>query len=121
MTSRCMQRGLSMLGALFLAAMSLTHAAPARLALLGQVPPAPGAAPATATGATSVALPPGEGKELVARACAQCHSLETVLRSRLTRQQWEARIDQMVAKGAKLSDDEIDVVATYLAKNFGPT
>jgi virginiamycin B lyase len=66
------------------------------------------------------ALPAGEGRELVARACAQCHSLDTVLRSRLTRQQWEARIDQMVAKGAKLSDDEIDIVAVYLAKNFGP-
>ncbi len=70
--------------------------------------------------AGDVALPAGEGRELVVRTCAQCHSLDTVLRSRLTRKQWEARIDQMVAKGAKLTDDEIDTVAAYLARNFGP-
>jgi len=39
---------------------------------------------------------------------------------RLTRKQWEAKIDQMLAKGAKLSDDEIDLAADYLAGNFGP-
>jgi mono/diheme cytochrome c family protein len=64
-------------------------------------------------------LPDGVGREIVARACGQCHSLETVLRSRLTRRQWEARIDEMVAKGAKLSDDEIDVIADYLGSHFG--
>ncbi|HEY3786479.1 MAG TPA: cytochrome c [Steroidobacteraceae bacterium] len=65
-------------------------------------------------------LPEGVGKALVERTCAQCHSLETVTGARLTRKQWEGRIDQMVAKGAKLSDDDIDVVAAYLATNFGP-
>jgi hypothetical protein len=39
---------------------------------------------------------------------------------RLTRRQWEAKIDQMLAKGAKLSDEEIDLAADYLARNFGP-
>jgi len=74
------------------------------------------AAPAPDTSA----LPEGAGRELVARACSQCHSLQVVVGLRLTRKQWEAKIDQMLAKGAKLSDDEIDLAADYLAGNFGP-
>lgn len=77
-----------------------------------QEPKAPHQSPTT--------LPDGDGKAVVQRDCSQCHSLETVTRARLTRKQWEARIDEMIAKGAKLSDDDIDVVAAYLAKNFGP-
>jgi mono/diheme cytochrome c family protein len=69
---------------------------------------------------TPGALPGGEGQALVARACSQCHSLQAVTAVRLTRKQWEAKIDQMLARGAKLSDDEIDVAADYLARNFGP-
>ena len=75
------------------------------------------AAPPTADSAS--ALPEGEGRELVARACSQCHSLEVVVGVRLTHRQWEAKIDQMLAKGAKLSDEEIDLAAEYLAHNFG--
>ena len=69
---------------------------------------------------TPGALPEGDGQALVARACGQCHSLEVVTGIRLTRKQWEAKIDQMLARGAKLSDEEIDVAAQYLARNFGP-
>ena len=76
------------------------------------------AAPPAANSAAS--LPEGAGRELVARACSQCHSLQVVVGLRLTRKQWEAKIDQMLAKGAKLSDDEIDLAADYLAGNFGP-
>lgn len=65
------------------------------------------------------ALPEGEGKVVVARACNQCHSLQVATSLRLTRKQWEAKIDQMLARGAKLSDEEIDLAAEYLARNFG--
>jgi hypothetical protein len=72
-----------------------------------------------AWGQGAPALPDGPGRETVERACSQCHSLEIVLRTRRSRGQWEARIDEMIAKGAKLSDDDIDVIAGYLAANFG--
>jgi cytochrome c5 len=65
-------------------------------------------------------LPDGDGRDIVEHVCSQCHSLETVLRSRLGRRQWEARIDEMIAKGAKLTDEDIDVVAAYLADHYGP-
>ena len=65
-------------------------------------------------------LPEGAGRGLIARACSQCHSLQVVVGLRLTQRQWEAKIDQMLAKGAKLSDEEIDLAAEYLVRNFGP-
>ena len=64
-------------------------------------------------------LPEGVGKAEVERTCTQCHSLETVLQTRRTRAQWEAKLDAMIAKGAKLSDADFDLVAAYLAQHFG--
>jgi len=67
------------------------------------------------------ALPDGPGKAVVERTCARCHSLETVTRLRRTRRQWEAELDLMITRGAILSDDDFDSVATYLATHFGST
>jgi len=64
---------------------------------------------AAPTADSASALPEAEGRALVARVGV-----------RLMRRQWEAKIDQMLAKGAKLSDEEIDLAADYLARNFGP-
>jgi len=86
--------------------------------LLTGLSPASEATPPAAQ--TPGVLPAGEGQALVAGACSQCHSLQVVTGVRLTRKQWEAKIDQMLARGAKLSDEEIDVAAEYLARNFGP-
>jgi len=79
-----------------------------------------GAAPAAQPPAPP-ALPSGAGRDVVARVCSQCHSLETVIRAHLSRPQWEARLDAMIGKGAKLSDEDFDEVARYLATNFGPS
>lgn len=88
-----------------------TFACAAIGALLCGAPP--GAEPLTT-------LPDGPPKALVEHACAQCHSLETVTRAHLTRRQWAARLDAMIAKGAALGDDDFDAVADYLAAHFGP-
>ena len=68
--------------------------------------------------ATAPALPPGKGKAIVARTCINCHALKVVTSKRATKEQWSALVDQMVSRGADLSDDEIDVVVNYLSKNF---
>jgi len=65
-------------------------------------------------------LPDAPGRELVEQKCAQCHSLDAVLRSHRTRKQWEAQLDAMLARGAKLSDEEFEQVAEYLASQLGP-
>ena len=64
-------------------------------------------------------LPDGPGNELIARKCTQCHSLDTVTRSRRTRKQWEAQLDTMIARGARLSDEDFERIADYLAAELG--
>lgn len=64
--------------------------------------------------------PPGEGSEIARRACHDCHDPIVITASRLTAAQWSARVDAMLAKGAKVDDDEIDVLIDYLATHFGP-
>ncbi len=65
--------------------------------------------------------PEGEGREIARRACHDCHDPIVITASRLTAAQWSARVDAMLAKGAKVGDDEIDVLIDYLAAHFGPT
>lgn len=89
--------------------------------------PGPGAAllafalgaQAQGIGPAAAALPEGHGVTLVERACSQCHSLDTVTGKRLNRKQWEAQIDAMIAKGARLSDEQYEEIAAYLAAHFG--
>jgi competence protein ComEA len=65
-------------------------------------------------------LPPGEGQAIVQKKCASCHALKVVTGKRASRQQWSTIVDQMIARGADVSDDDIDTLLDYLAKNFGP-
>ena len=71
---------------------------------------------------SQVQLPEGKGKELVESRCTLCHGLdELVGRVNLNREDWQDRVNQMVAYGAPLSKDEIAEVTDYLARNFaGP-
>jgi len=64
-------------------------------------------------------LPEGPGRELIEHKCTQCHSLEPVTRSRRTRRQWEAQLDTMIARGARMSDEDFERIADYLANQFG--
>jgi hypothetical protein len=66
-------------------------------------------------------LPPGEGKAIVERTCVSCHALKVVTAKRASKEQWSTLVDQMISRGADLSDDEVEIVVDYLAKNFGPT
>ena len=68
---------------------------------------------------TTPVLPDAPGRELVERKCAQCHSLDAVTRSHRSRRQWEAQLDAMLERGAKLSDGEFEQVADYLASQLG--
>src|SRR5437867_9892968 len=63
-------------------------------------------------------LPNGPGKALVEKICAKCHDLEGVVRNRNTREGWEMVVDEMIARGAEGTDQEIDQVIEYLATNF---
>ncbi len=78
------------------------------------------AAPAWAQQPPAIALPPGDGHDVVAQACTLCHSLNTVLQLRQSDEGWRSIVDYMVLHGAQLTPEEADKAVTYLATNFGP-
>jgi mono/diheme cytochrome c family protein len=65
-------------------------------------------------------MPDGAGKEVVQKQCAVCHALTVVTAKHASRKEWEQVVNQMVSRGADLTDDEIDTVLEYLTKNYGP-
>ena len=76
------------------------------------------ARPASIAPATAV-LPDAKGKQEVIRMCTSCHGAATFAASRMTRGEWKAEVDNMIARGARGSDAEVDAVIDYLAQNLG--
>ena len=66
-------------------------------------------------------LPPGGAKALMEKTCGTaCHSLDTVTSQRMNAKQWNAIVQNMIARGAQASDPEANVIVDYLAKTFAP-
>jgi glucose dehydrogenase len=82
--------------------------------------PSPSAQTTAAPAAGGAAMPDGAGKEIVQKQCAVCHGLTVVTAKHASRKEWEQVVNQMVSRGADLTDDEIDTVLEYLTKNYGP-
>lgn len=64
-------------------------------------------------------LPEGKGRADLQRICGTCHSLAKATSQRLTRGEWTRVVNDMVARGAQGTQDELDNVMTYLTANFG--
>jgi competence protein ComEA len=64
-------------------------------------------------------LPDGKGKEAVERICTGCHEIGTVTGSRRTRIGWQRNVDDMIARGAEGSDEDMETVVDYLTAFFG--
>jgi competence protein ComEA len=65
-------------------------------------------------------LPAGKGKEIVSAVCTDCHGVANIRRQRLSRDEWKSEVADMVDRGAKATDDQIDTIVDYLTTNFGP-
>jgi hypothetical protein len=64
-------------------------------------------------------LPEGEGRVTVESLCAsRCHTASTILRARRTPLAWEVVLDQMIERGAELSDSEYDTILGYLSERL---
>jgi competence protein ComEA len=64
------------------------------------------------------ALPEGAGKAELVKVCGVCHQPERSAAVRLTREGWEGVINDMIARGAKGTDEEFNAILDYLSKNF---
>jgi hypothetical protein len=67
-------------------------------------------------------LPEGEGKPILLRACTTCHDLEglKLFKGYYSEKEWRELIVDMVRVGAQVKEEEITILARYLATHFGP-
>lgn len=63
-------------------------------------------------------MPEGSGKDVTVKACGICHEARRAASVRLTREGWAAVIDNMIKRGAKISDEEFPIVLDYLSTHF---
>ncbi len=65
-------------------------------------------------------LPPGGAKALVDKTCGTgCHSVEVVTSQRKNAADWNAVVQNMVARGAQASDADVKAIVEYLGKTLG--
>ena len=63
-------------------------------------------------------LPDGPGKDTTVKACGTCHETRRAASVRLTREGWAAVIENMRARGARVSEEEFPIVLDYLSTHF---
>ncbi|MBV9183224.1 MAG: cytochrome c, partial [Acidobacteria bacterium] len=67
-----------------------------------------------------VILPDGPGKALVQRKCGStCHGVGAITGVRRDRAAWQAMVENMVARGAAATSDEVPGIVDYLVAHFG--
>jgi cytochrome c5 len=66
-------------------------------------------------------LPPGQGRTILQASCTVCHDLGEVTKFRgyYSRQQWQDIVATMMGYGAKIKNDDADVLVEYLTQSIG--
>lgn len=65
-------------------------------------------------------FPPGEGHDIVVKACVQCHGAEAITGTGKSREEWTTTVSTMISNGAVVSEADFGKVVDYLAKSFPP-
>jgi len=76
------------------------------------------AAPPPPASTTPVA-PQSEPPENFRRVCVRCHTSDRVVQGRRFKSQFEELIEQMIARGAVVNDEDYEVIIKYLVTEFG--
>src|SRR5450432_2592013 len=63
--------------------------------------------------------PPGPAKDKLVKLCSGCHEVDLVAARRHTKTEWQGVMEDMVARGADGSEEELALVVEYLNKNLG--
>jgi competence protein ComEA len=53
------------------------------------------------------------------RVCGNCHTPERIVATRRSGDQWQEVMENMITRGAKGSDDDLNVVFEYLMSHYG--
>jgi mono/diheme cytochrome c family protein len=69
-----------------------------------------------------VDLPPGEGREILVSSCLACHDLGglALFKGYYDRDNWRDLVLTMQANGATIDAGDVEVLAEYLERHFGP-
>jgi len=63
---------------------------------------------------------PNSGAELLEQRCSVCHPASRATDKKKTAEEWEATVQRMMGKGAKLSEEEKQTLVNYLAATYKP-
>ena len=91
-----------------------------RVSLLGALAALSIAAGSPVHAQVATTLPDGDGRDVIATACAQCHTLAVLMAGRDGPVGWKKHVYNMVLRGAQLTPRESDTVIQYLITHFGP-
>ncbi len=69
---------------------------------------------------TETELPEGKGKDVVESTCTDCHSVARIKAQHLDEEGWNGIIHEMIENGAPIDMNDVNVIVSYLVKNFGP-
>jgi hypothetical protein len=72
------------------------------------------------SGAGALEVPPGPNRDLVARECQACHSLDMVAASNETKEVWNTLLDSMTSYGLRVSSEDRAKILDYLTTALGP-
>jgi cytochrome c5 len=64
-------------------------------------------------------FPRGVGQAQVTAACAACHPTTVITTKHYSEDKWAQLVEQMITRGAKVSDADFDAVVGYLVRNYG--
>ncbi len=65
-------------------------------------------------------LPAAPNRDLVSRACQACHDLSMVVAATgLTREGWNATIEEMISYGMRVDAEDRAKILDYLSNNLG--
>ncbi len=51
--------------------------------------------------------------------CAKCHPPDRIVSARRTKTQWEETLEKMTKLGAQITDDNYDILLSYLVHHYG--
>ena len=63
-------------------------------------------------------FPEGKARDAVFLACVQCHPLTRITDGDLNAEEWEFTLYDMIARGAPIHEEDLELVRQYFIDNF---
>jgi competence protein ComEA len=76
------------------------------------------AALALAGNAAAQSLPDGPGRELFETICSECHEPTKVIGQHKSREEWQAKVTEMLQEDQDVTQQEREIIVNYLAASF---